>query len=151
KMDAGPMLDQEVIDIGRSDIRPMVYEKLARSCVPLFSRALPSILKGGLRFNEQDENQVTYCRIITKEDGAVDFSASAEEIYNRSRACQPWPGIFFDYRDTRIRVGAADWEDRTVLEKPGTVLADPYGESDAKDLGLPVATGRGVIFLQSLQ
>lgn len=146
KMDAGPILDQEIVDIRHSDTRPQVYQKIAQACVPLFTRALPAILTNRLEFREQDDNRVTYCRIITKEDGAVDFTAPAEEIFNRSRAFQPWPGLYFDYQGTRIRIGAARWEDKAVLEKPGTIL-----DSGASLGSLKVATGRGVLLIEQLQ
>jgi len=43
---------------------------------------------------QQDESQATLCKKIKKSDGEIDFN-DAVEIYNKYRAFEGWPGIFF--------------------------------------------------------
>jgi len=42
---------------------------------------------------KQDENEASLCKKIKKSDGEIDFE-DAEEIYNKYRAFEGWPGIF---------------------------------------------------------
>ena len=52
-------------------------------------------------------SQATYCRLIDKRDGWLDFSLTAREVDAHVRAFQPWPGALLDYQGTILRVGSA--------------------------------------------
>ena len=102
------------------------------------------MLTGKLTFEAQDPKQVTFCRKLCKEDGAVDFNLSAVEIHNRLRAFSPWPGGYFNHNEKRIKVGHSTVEpDPTVNAKPGMVV-------DAQS-SLQVTTGKGLICFHKLQ
>jgi len=148
KMDAGARYDVEEVDISPADDRTSLAEKLAQACVPLLARALPRLAAGDLHFEPQDESQVSYCRILSKEDSNLDFHAPAKELYNRCRALHLWPGTAFEYQGQRIKVGHAalhEVENQANLE-PGTVLDSGDGCN-----GLLVTTGKGILSLLNLQ
>jgi methionyl-tRNA formyltransferase len=42
--------------------------------------------------------------ILKKEDGLVDFSRRATEIYNRLRGFQPWPGAYTKFRGKNLQL-----------------------------------------------
>lgn len=44
----------------------------------------------------------TYCTKIEKEDGLIDWSQSASEIYHKWQAYTPWPGIYTIYEGKRL-------------------------------------------------
>ncbi|CAA6680107.1 MULTISPECIES: methionyl-tRNA formyltransferase [unclassified Lentimonas] len=144
EMDAGAVADFETVCIGDQDTGPELRVKVGEAVVPLLRRNLSAMLAGELQVTEQDLSQVTYCRKMTKEDGAVDFSLSASEIYDRLRAFTPWPGGYFDHGESRIKVGAASVElDGLASAGPGTVLST--------EPAVRVATGEGVICFHELQ
>jgi methionyl-tRNA formyltransferase len=144
EMDAGGVADCEVVRIGERDIGPELRVKVGEAVVPLLRRNLTAMLAGDLQFTEQDLSQVTYCRKMRKEDGAVDFTLPAAAIYNRLRAFTPWPGGYFDHGAARIKVGRASVElDDTVSAEPGTVLSTAPT--------VRVATSGGVICFDELQ
>jgi methionyl-tRNA formyltransferase len=143
KMDAGAVADVEKVPITPDDDRASLAEKLAAACPVLLSRAIAKILSGSLNFTEQDEAKATFCRILEKEDGALDFAASASELACRIRAFRQWPGAFFDHTGQRIRVGNAEAITGDAAAAPGTVLA-------AKKT-LEVATGAGILRFTMLQ
>ena len=144
EMDAGGVADVEVVRIGDQDTGPELRVKVGEAVVPLLRRNLGAVLTGGLQFKEQDLSQVTYCRKMRKEDGAIDFTLSATEIYNRLRAFTPWPGGYVDHGESRIKVGRASVApDESASAEPGTVLStDPV---------VRVATRAGVICFHELQ
>jgi methionyl-tRNA formyltransferase len=144
EMDAGGVADVEVVRIGDQDTGPELRVKVGEAVVPLLRRNLGAVLTGGLQFKEQDLSQVTYCRKMRKEDGAIDFTLSAIDIYNRLRAFTPWPGGYFDHGESRIKVGRASVESGgSDSAAPGTVLSTTPV--------VRVATGDGAICFHELQ
>jgi methionyl-tRNA formyltransferase len=47
-------------------------------------------------------SQATYCKKIDKEDGSINWSNSAKEIYQMWQAYTPWPGIYTMYDGKRL-------------------------------------------------
>jgi methionyl-tRNA formyltransferase len=143
KMDAGAVADVEKVGISSGDDRASLALKLAAACPILLSRAIPRLLSDSLSFTEQDEAQASFCRILEKEDGALDFAAPAAELASRVRAFRQWPGAYFEHAGQRIRVGSAEALEGDAGAAPGTILA-------AKKT-LEVATGKGTLHLTALQ
>jgi methionyl-tRNA formyltransferase len=52
----------------------------------------------------QDNSQATLAPILRKEDGLVDFTRSATDIFNRVRGFQPWPGAHTKFRDKTLQI-----------------------------------------------
>lgn len=143
RMDAGPVMDRECVGIDDSDTGPVLREKLARACVPLWRRCREELLAGRGVFTEQDEAAATYCRIMTKEDGTLDFRAPAWELERRVRALVAWPGCAFEHGGVRIKVLAAE-----VLPDNGAASAGTVIESGGE---LRIQTGEGIFAPRQLQ
>ena len=144
KMDAGPVVDRQAVPITADEDGPSLREKLAAACLPLLSRNLGDLLAGGVSEEPQDEQTATYCRLLRKEDGRLDFSMSAHLLARRVAALRPWPGCFLEFGDLRIKVGAARANSQPVNATPGTVLGERNG-------ALSVAAGEGALELLELQ
>lgn len=108
KMDAGPVLETERVAITAADTAPAMREKLAAACPALLARGLPKLLSGQVEWQAQDETAVTYCRMLTKEDAALDFNHSAAELAARVRGLTPWPGTAFLHEGQTIKIGKAE-------------------------------------------
>jgi len=146
RLDAGPVLDIERVPIAEGDTAAVLEEKLAQACVPLLVRSLAAALQPAPAVCLQDEAGVTFTRRLRKEDGRLDFSATAAVLARRINGLFPWPGTFFDLGGEVIKVGLAATGAGDVPARiaPGTVLA---GGAEA----LEVATGAGVLRLLRLQ
>lgn len=57
---------------------------------------------GGITPLPQNASEATYCKKIEKEDGLIDWSKSAEDIYHMWQAYTPWPGIYTIYEGKRL-------------------------------------------------
>jgi methionyl-tRNA formyltransferase len=91
-LDTGDMLLAQVCPIGQEETAVDVYECLAPLGAKLMVKTLHH-LEAGLIFPEpQDHLQATLAPILTREDGWIDFSRTAQQIYDRWRGFQPWPG-----------------------------------------------------------
>jgi methionyl-tRNA formyltransferase len=74
-------------------------------------------LAGGTMHPErQNDAQATLAPVLKKEDGRIDFRRSADEIYNRLRGFQPWPGAFTTFRGKNLNVTAARLTSRQAAE-----------------------------------
>ena len=94
RMDAGPIVDSEIVFIKDSDTGLSLRSKLADSCVPLIERSFDKLISEGIILNEQVEAEATYCRRLVKEDGSLDFSMSAVELFKRIQAFSYWPRFY---------------------------------------------------------
>jgi methionyl-tRNA formyltransferase len=144
KLDAGPIADAERVPIHARDTAEYLETKLAAVCWPLVARVLPNLRDGKVAFTPQDEAQATYCRRLTKEDGAVDFAAPAAVLATRINGLFPWPGCAVEISGQPIKLGLADFEAAFAPGAAGTVLG-----ADAESLRM--ATGQGVLRLLRLQ
>lgn len=143
EMDAGAVADCERVCIEDTDTSSTVRAKVGQAVVPLLERTLSASLIGQLNFAPQDASQASFCRKISKEDGALDFAQSATAIHARLRAFIPWPGGYFDHGQTRIKVGQSSVVEANMTAAPGTVVA--IGEK------IDVATTDGLLRIYELQ
>ena len=144
RMDAGPIIDSEAVSISMSDTGSDLRKKLGHACIPLIQRAMPNLLTGEFSENEQDEVDATYYRKLTKADGQIDFTLSAEQVDCRARAFANWPGAWFNHNENILKVGKLSIHDGDVSLKPG------QRQSGIKD-ALVIGTGTNAIDVLELQ
>jgi methionyl-tRNA formyltransferase len=72
--------------------------RLAEMGALLMAKTLHGIASGTLVPRPQRNEDATYAPLLKKEDGKIDWSRTAAEIYNRMRAFTPWPGAFTTFR-----------------------------------------------------
>jgi methionyl-tRNA formyltransferase len=68
---------------------------------------LRGLQPGTITPRPQDHAHATLAPILKKEDGRIDFRLTAQEIYNRLRGFQPWPGAFTTFRGKMLNITAA--------------------------------------------
>jgi len=144
-MDTGPILTQRQIPILPHDTTGSLFQKLSGLGAELLMETLPQWLEGKLVPQPQDNGKATYCKMIAKEDGLIDWRRPAVELWRKVRAFQPWPG------------GYTTWQGRTVkiIEAvplsgegtPGLVVA----MSQEQIASIGVHTGEGTLGLIQVQ
>jgi methionyl-tRNA formyltransferase len=143
-MDTGSILSQATCPISPQDTRGSLSARLAQLGADLMVDTLPRWLAGEVEPQVQDNSQATYCRIIAKKDGLIDWSQSALNIWRRSRAYYPWPSTYTYWRGKLLKVLRAE-----VL--PQWSGEGESGQVVALDEGLAVATGEGALLLREVQ
>lgn len=91
KMDHGPILFQQPIDISDSETGPSLFNKLATVGGEVLAKCLPDILSGKIQPKKQDHAKATFTKIIKKADAEIDWSKSAQDIDRLVRAYDEWP------------------------------------------------------------
>lgn len=94
EMDGGDILLQEPVEIGDGETAGELHDRLARTGAGLLLRTLEAWLAGTLTARPQDPGQATLAPKLRKQDGQIDWTRDAREIYNRIRAFNPWPGSY---------------------------------------------------------
>ena len=96
-LDTGGILLQKGIEITKEDTAGTLTEKLSGLGAGLLIEALNAIEKGEIKAAEQDNSKASYAPMLKKEDGQIDWTKGAEDIYNMVRGMDPWPGAFTFY------------------------------------------------------
>ena len=134
RMDAGLVLGQDSLPIDTSLTAGELHDALSARGPALVSTVLSQMQQGTLTPKTQDESLVTKARKLSKTDGYVDFSDTAEHCRRRIHGLTPWPGVTVQYRNQPFKLLRVDPLPNPHDEAPGTIL-DPT-------LGL-VACGQG--------
>ncbi|MBM3132121.1 MAG: methionyl-tRNA formyltransferase, partial [Chloroflexi bacterium] len=149
-MDSGPILAQRRIPISPKDTTESLEAALAEMGAVLLTETLPKWFKHDLAPQPQREQDATYTKQISKQDGKIDWRLPASELERRVRALHPWPGCYTHWQGKTLKVlEAVSFARKTdgIEEKPGTIVAIP------DDLGAPfgVVTGDGILGLRRVQ
>lgn len=94
KMDHGPILSSVQCSVSKKENFLELHNRLAETGAKFLIKTLPDFLSGKIKPKEQNHEAATFCKIIKKQDGKIDWQKSAEEIYNQWRAYSIWPGIY---------------------------------------------------------
>ena len=103
-LDTGDMLLAQVCPIGREETAVDVYECLAPVGAKLMVKTLCQLEAGLIYPEAQNDSLATLAPILKREDGWIDFSRDAKQIYDRWRGFQPWPGAHTLLRGKKLIV-----------------------------------------------
>lgn len=141
-IDTGEFLVQEKIKIKQSETQLTLGAALAELGSSLLVKTIPDYISGMIQLIHQDSSLATYSLQLKKEDGRLDFSKPAIDLERQVRACDPWPGAYFDYESSVIKV----WESKV---NPDVTL--PPGKRGIKNRIPVIGTSEGSLEILQLQ
>lgn len=103
-LDTGDILLQQELAIAPEGTAETIAPRLAAIGADLVVETLRGLQAGSIRPRPQDNAQASLAPILKKEDGLVDFSRSAADIFNRMRGFQPWPGAYTKFRGKNLQI-----------------------------------------------
>jgi methionyl-tRNA formyltransferase len=169
RLDGGPILASRATRIASDETHPELEQRLAVLGIEPVHEAIGLLGewdRTSLLGVRQEASLATKAPRLKKEDGAIDWKRSAEQIRNQVRALKPWPGTYTFWRRpgheplrividqvsilgrglraaARIAGLSADEARRLGGDQPGQVVV-----SDGKQL--IVATGEGGLAISAL-
>jgi methionyl-tRNA formyltransferase len=121
-LDTGPMLLKYQTGIGPDETALDLYAQLAEAGAPLIVETLKKLDRGEIAPTPQDNSQASLAPPLKKEDGRIDWSLPAPNIYNRILGLQPWPGAFTTFRGATCRIWGKPLKPVAAGGTPGIIL-----------------------------
>lgn len=117
-LDTGDILLQEELAIADDDTAETIAPRLAAIGADLMIKTLRGLVQNSIKPEHQNGAEATLAPVLKKEDGRIDFDRTAQEIYDRFRGFQPWPGAFTTFRRRNLNMTAMKAaSDRIVQEE----------------------------------
>jgi methionyl-tRNA formyltransferase len=126
-MDSGDILLQHQMEIGPAETASELTARMSEAGAPLVEETLRGLAAGKIIARPQDHTQATLAPMLKKEDGRIDWTRAAQEIYNRMRAFAPWPGAYTTFRSQACHL----WGE--PLAQPASLPAEVQGNPSFTD------------------
>ena len=156
KMDAGDLLSQEAIPLDGSETTVSISRTVAEVGARMLVETVAAIESGAAIGVPQVESAASYCTLIEKSDGLIDWADSAVSIERAVRAYTPWPTAFTFFCGNRLSILESHIPPRAVIDAtrdsdvvgthfvPGTVVGVDKRE------GILIQTGHGTLAVDRL-
>lgn len=147
KVDAGPIVGQESIQLEEEYYYSQLEEKLARLGGKMLAKTIPDWVNNKLETQSQNEEEATSTSLIDKSEGEVDWTQSSDYIERKVRAYRKWPGCYTYLDGQLLKILEAEVQEQTQ--------DGPFGEPGKTYLGtnntIAVQTGEDFLRIKRLQ
>lgn len=141
-LDTGPVIACAKTPIDPDETAGALGDRLSRMGADLLAKALGPYVDGAIEPTPQDHAKATLAPLLSKDDGRLDWSASARAIHDRVRGLSPWPGAFTSLGDARLMIHRTEITDGAGAS--GEVI-------EATGDAIVVACGEGAVAIRELQ
>jgi methionyl-tRNA formyltransferase len=146
KMDTGDILAAGQFQLTGGETALSLSETMSKKAALILTGVLKKIASGDVQGTAQNHSEASYCPLITKEDGVIDWSRSALEIEAKIRAFDPWPLCRTMHNGRELIILKADvYNGACGNGVDGLVLGID------KQYGILVQTGEGILAVTKLQ
>ena len=150
-MDEGDIWGVHSFPLDGKETNQSLTEKVAAEVASFVPPLLEKIFEGSVTPVPQ-VGEASYCTMIDRQFGKLDFTKDVRSLHARIRSCYPWPKAWAHVNGTDIAItgvwgGFSDLEnlDRSENAEPGKVVAF------RKDRGIGICCGDGILWVTSLQ
>jgi methionyl-tRNA formyltransferase len=137
-LDTGGILLQKQLPIALDDTSETLVPRLAEMGADLLVETLHGLEANSIHPRKQDDSRATLAPILKKEDGEIDFRRSAQEILNRLRGFQPWPGAYTKFRGKNLQIlkaqAATDQAPAALIKVVGDHLIAGCGQNTSLEI-----------------
>ncbi|MGH9836481.1 MAG: methionyl-tRNA formyltransferase [Blastocatellia bacterium] len=113
-MDTGAILLQRATAIGDEETAAELTPRLAQLGAELLVETLSQLERGEITPTLQNDAEATLAPILKREDGQVDWTMTAVEIFNRLRGFTPFPGCYTFLNNHRLEIVRARAEKEEI-------------------------------------
>ena len=143
-LDAGDVLHVLKTEIGVDEDLPSLWARLSDLGAQALAETLPMLENGTAVRTPQDESQVTYASMLSREMSPIDWNRSARAIDCQVRGLMPWPCATAEIAGNRFKVYKTV-SGQSTEKAPGTILS-------AGKKGIEMACGDGMsLYITELQ
>jgi len=149
EMDCGDILAVSKILLTGNETSQSLSETASKLAAQMLPDVLKKIAAGSASKTVQDSSHASYCKLISKESGCIDWSQSALDIDAKIRAFYPWPLCRTIHNGRELLLLKATVGDSSIQvpskSTPGKVLGTD------KQYGILIQTGDGILAVTELQ
>ncbi len=128
KIDEGPVLVQETIEIWPSDDANSLKKRLSNLSLQMLINLLPKLQQEKIEVIPQDNAKATFSHKFKKSDGEIDWRKSLTEIERQIRALKGWPGSYTTIDNKHLIIHSAHLDEgKLVLD-----IVQPEGKKPMK-------------------
>lgn len=120
-LDTGDMILKKEVEITREDNYESLHDKLANIGTIALKEALKLIENGNFTREKQNDELSNYAPMIDKETAKIDWSKSAEDIFNLVRGLYPYPKAYTTYDAKLFKICKAEVTDKKSNSKFGEI------------------------------
>ena len=129
KPDAGDIVGQSAVPIGRNETATDVFGKVSMAAVDVLTQVLPALVQGKVPRSPNNLSQGSYFGGRKPADGQIHWEQSAKQVHDLVRAvAPPYPGAFTDWQGQRMIVAQTSLEGtlpaQLNLQPPGIQVVD---------------------------
>jgi methionyl-tRNA formyltransferase len=144
KMDAGCMYSKTFVDIENNDNAQDIFDKLLVTVKDTVIDFLDDFVEGKIEGIEQNEEDVTFSKMIKREDEVIDWNDSKRNIHNKVRAFNPSPIAYTTLNDVNIKIYEGEETSENISGEVGEIVK-------ANKEGIFVRCSDGVYKITKLQ
>ncbi len=144
EVDSGDILFADKTFIGEDETAGELFDRLSILAADSIIKALDLIENGKANFVPQNHNEATFCKMLTKADGLIDWSKSAQQIKDFVRGMNPWPCAYTKLDGMVYKIHKISVQNNNFSGKAGQIVV-------ADKNGLIVACGDGAINIDIIQ
>lgn len=122
KMDHGPLIATASIPLVGTETFPKLYISLADLAASLTAETLPNYFGGSITPRPQDHSQATFTKLLTREDGLVNWNQTASEVFCQVRALNPEPGTWSKLKGKVVKILEVEKVIENKIELPGKIF-----------------------------
>jgi methionyl-tRNA formyltransferase len=148
-MDTGEILLQRELNIGPLETAPELAARMSELGAPLMAETLRGLSAGTIVPRMQTHEQASSAPMLKKEDGKIDWSRSAQDIFNRIRGFTPWPGAYTSFRGQSCHIWGEPASNDSGGQSPQPGNGSNPGTLFVRGNQLQVSCG-GATFLRAL-
>ena len=136
-LDAGDIIAQRATPIDPNETVETLHDRLAAIGAELLVEVVEQLLDGTAVRTPQDEEQVTYAPMLSRDLSPLDWTRPAKQLHNQVRGLVPWPATSTDlFSKEPVKVFEVEELPESCKAKPGTIVA-------AGNAGIDIVCGDG--------
>ncbi len=116
ELDAGPVIHQDKININENIDTMILSKLLSQLGAKSLMNVIEKIKNNEAKFIEQNHEEATYAKKITKNESEIKWNKNAKEIIAKINGLNPNPGAWFKYKNERYKVWKAEVSSKSGLE-----------------------------------
>lgn len=145
KMDHGDVLLQKDVTIAKDDTYQDLENRMVAITEEILIPALEKLIAKEIQPKKQQHEKATFCKIIKKSDGKIDWNNPAQKIYDQYRAFHSWPKVFSFWNGKKVTFHEMEiGNGQSAERKPGEVFMTADDE-------LAIAAPDGYIIPKKIQ